>query len=434
MRKLLAAGLGGLLLWQGMAAWADDLCWRPAEPLPRVSLGRPVADTQPLATLGLPLPLVDGADSPAGSQVARYAPPAAEDGAARFVVRAQNTDLPPPPPPPDAGLPPSGAPRGDERYNCGVVTENPGPGHPIWDGGRKFLAGIPWPWTAGPCPAPAGGRCLFQSDHCFDTFISPVTNPFLFEDPRALTEVRPIFIWQTTPNSNPLFKGGDLEFFGVQARVALTERWSIVMSKLGFLAIQPNGSPNETGFSEINVGPKFTFLRNDATNTLGALGVTFQIPAGDSKVFQNTGDLSITPYLSLAQKFCCSSYGAFNAMGTVGYSFATDSVRTDYLFTSLHLDYDVANLHRIYPLLELNWFHYTGGGHGPVPPGFGFEGRDLFNFGNPGVTGKDDLAIAVGARYKFSECIQTGIAAEFPLISAHSLLDFRLTFDLIFRY
>src|SRR5205085_9724483 len=40
----------------------------------------------------------------------------------------------------------------------------------------------------------------FESDHCLDTFSSPVTNPFLFEDPRSLTELRPIFIWQKIPS------------------------------------------------------------------------------------------------------------------------------------------------------------------------------------------------------------------------------------------
>ena len=41
------------------------------------------------------------------------------------------------------------------------------------------------------------GHCdtWFKSDHVFDGFISPVTNPFLFEDPRSLTEVRPIFMY-----------------------------------------------------------------------------------------------------------------------------------------------------------------------------------------------------------------------------------------------
>lgn len=437
MRKWLAGILGGWFLAPAIGAQAGDLHWHPAAPHPQVLLGRPVADTTSATILGKPVPLTEAPDGTVKPQVAHYTPAATESGPGRFIVRAQNPDgpAPPPPQPPDTGLPPGPPPpSGDERYNCGVATENPGPGHPILDNGRKLLAGIPWPWQAAPGPAPAGGRALFQSDHCFDSFISPVTNPFLFEDPRALTEIRPIFIWQSAPDKNAFFRGGDAEFFGVQARVALTERWSIVLNKLGFLAIQPSGSPSETGFAEINIGPKYTFLRNDASKTLGAVGVTFQIPAGDSKVFQDTGSLSIVPYVSLAQKFCCSSYGSFNAMGTVGYAFSTDDRRSEYFFTSLHLDYDVGNLNRIFPLIELNWFHYTSGGPGPTLPGSNFEGRDLFNFGNPGVNGEDNFSIAVGARYKFTEAIQTGIAAEFPLNGRKDLLDFRLTFDLIFRY
>ena len=63
--------------------------------------------------------------------------------------------------------------------------------------GGGFLEGtkhaLEFLWKGGSGGEPAGGRaCLVQSDHGFDNFISPVTNPSLFEDPRALTEVRPI--------------------------------------------------------------------------------------------------------------------------------------------------------------------------------------------------------------------------------------------------
>src|SRR5438067_2840151 len=103
------------------------------------------------------------------------------------------------------------------------------------------------------------GRAAFESDHAFDTFASPVTNPFYFEDPRSLTEVRPLFFFQTIPNSNYLYRGGHAEFFGVQARVALTERWSLVLNKLGGVSINPgDGSvlKSETGFAELWLGPK----------------------------------------------------------------------------------------------------------------------------------------------------------------------------------
>ena len=42
--------------------------------------------------------------------------------------------------------------------------------------------------------------CLKPSDHCFDDFISPMINFVFFEDPRTLTELRPIYVKHTLPN------------------------------------------------------------------------------------------------------------------------------------------------------------------------------------------------------------------------------------------
>ncbi len=277
------------------------------------------------------------------------------------------------------------------------------------------------------------GKC-FESDHCFDSFASPVSNPFYFEDPRSLTEVRPIFLYQSIPSSNPVYRGGNAEYYGVQARVAVTDQLSFVMNKLGGVTINPGGSSplnSETGFAEIWLGPKWTFLRNTETCTVVAAGLTFEIPAGSSKVGQDTGWLSLVPYITAAQNFGCTSYGSFNAMGTLGYSFRTDGERSDYFYTSWHLDFDVGNQHRLYPLIELNWFHYTESGRDRP---FTFEGADLANFGSTDVSGRNNLSLAIGARYKFSECIQTGLALQFPLNGTRDLNNFRLGIDMIFRY
>jgi hypothetical protein len=295
-------------------------------------------------------------------------------------------------------------------------------------------SGIPNLWNS--ILQPCNGRGLFQSDHCFDSFISPVTNPFLFVDPRSLTEVRPIFMYQSTPSHNPVFQGGDIEYFGLYASVALTERLSLIINRLGFVSSEPhNGTPDfqpHTGFSEFWLGPQYTFLRNENSGTLGAFGLIFQIPTGPAQVQQDTGNLSLTPYVTLGQKICCS-LGDFHALGTVGYAFGTDSARSEYLYTSLHLDWDFLSKHCFYPLVEMNWFHYTEAGTARDVPGM-FEGRDLFNFGTRGVSGHDNLSLAVGFRYKFSECIQWGLATEWGVTGKHDLNDFRLTIDLIFRY
>lgn len=286
-------------------------------------------------------------------------------------------------------------------------------------------------WGGGEAP---GQRAKFQSDPCFDYFISPVTNPFLFEDPRSLTELRPMFLLQTIPNSNPIFKGGNIEYFGLQARLAVTDRLSFTMNKLGGLAINPGKDAlidSSAGFAEIWLGPKFTFLRNEETRTLGAAGMIFQIPAGRGSVFQDTGDLSLVPYVSFAQNWPAGKLLGFNFMNTTGYSFGTDKLRSDYFYTSFHADMYFTDQPRLYPLMELHWFHYTQSGS---QRNLAQEGRDLANLGSTGVGGRDYLALAAGIRFKFTECAQIGVAAEVPLNGSKDLFDFRLTVDFIWRY
>src|SRR5262249_31205821 len=153
--------------------------------------------------------------------------------------------------------------------------------------------------------------------------------------------------------------------------------------------------------------------------------LNFQIPTGSRSTFQDTGTLGLDPYVTYAQHFGRSSYGSFNFIGEVGYSFGVDGDRSSFFHTALHLDYDVVNAHKWYPLLELNWFHSTGSGKATDLP---FEGGDLINFGSRQASGKDYLSLAPGFRYQFNPHFGAGIGAEFP-ISHRDLENFRLTLD-----
>jgi hypothetical protein len=435
MRSAWPAGLGlALSLMMAASGWAEEVEWRAVGKQPAPA----PADSCGVVTLGRPKPLI-GADQagPAAAHAtgseARASYEQSKPPAFAIVARGQSPDpavapLPPPPPPP----PPPGS--REEGYNCGVATENPAPAHPILQGGKNFILGVPGAVTGIFQSQP--GRCCLQSDHCFDQFISPVTNPFFFEDPRSLTEFRPIFIWQTTSDHTPIFRGGDIEYFGAQGRVAITDRLSLILNELGGINQHVNAPTktfqSHTGFAEVALAPQYTVIRNDQAGRLLALGLDFQIPAGPHNVFQDTGTLSLAPYFSFGQSFGKSSFGSFNFLNTTGYNFSVDNARSEFLFTSFHLDYDVANLKKFYPLVELNWFYYTASGNS-LPP-IGFEGRDLYNFGAAQVSNHSPLSIAVGARYKYAEWLQFGIATEFPLAGIRDLNDFRLTVDAIFRY
>jgi len=420
MRGRLLVGVSVALgSWIG-AARAEEVAWRPvastpvavqtSEAIPAATLGRPVASSQRT-------PPADAAVTP----VTFTTSPAATLGP---IIRAQAPADPPPP----GVAPVQPVPPLNDVLAPAPVADPAGlhaaPGGPAWLNGG-------WLGTYQGC----SGRSCLQSDHCFDGFISPVTSPFLFEDPRSLTEIRPIFIWEQTSTKNPIYHGGDVEFFGIQARAAITERLSVTLTKLGWIWQEVHdptaGFDTHSGFAEIDAGAKYTFLRQECWGTLGAFGLSFQFPAGNNNVFQNTGSASVRPYLSLGQNFCKSSYGSFNVISTTGGVFALDNKRSDFVYTNLHLDYDVANLHKIYPLIEFSWLHYTSNGSARAQ---NFEGGDLFNFGANNVSGQNYFTVAFGARYKFCEAFQVGTAAEWAFGSSKNLEDFRLTVDFIFRY
>lgn len=276
-------------------------------------------------------------------------------------------------------------------------------------------------------------RRLLQSDHAFDTLVSPVSSPFLFEDPRASTEVRPLFIYQKVPDGQPNFRGGNVWFAGAQVRAAITERFSVVFNKIGAASANPDGvTPFDTGtgLAELWVGPKYTVIRDEENGTLLAGGATFQIPAGGEKAFQDTGSLSVAPYLTLAQPFLKTRLGTFVGMANGGYSFSVNKARSDYLFVNAHLSFDVGNAHRFYPLAELSYTQVTTAGR--TRPFVAGEGRDLINFGSAGKGGL--LTGALGGRVKLTKRLDVGAAFELPLGGDKDFFGHRLTVDLIWRY
>lgn len=433
MRPARKALVGLLALAFVPSAWGQDLNFRAVAPARRPALSEPIP-----ITLSAPQPI---------AQISAVNAP-------QRIVRAQmgpesTPPIPVPPPPPFGPVPGgSGAPAPfpggpvgagnmngrEEAYNNGVVNNDADLGG-FWTRTTNYFERC-WFDVSQGASGGASGRSMFQSDQCFKGMISPVTNPHLFEDPRALTELRPIFMWQRTPNSNPIFAGNSNFYADLQARVALTQNISVVINRLGWVWQDPSVANPDVltgnGFSELNIGPKFTFWRDETSQTVAAAGLNFILPIGSATVAQNTGDLSLAPYFSFAQGFGSSNYGSFNFMNTTGYSFSTDNMRTDFLYSSFHIDYDVGNTHVFFPLAELNWTYYSFNGGAR---NINFEGNSLTNFGATQISGRSDLNLALGFRYKMSEHVQFGLAGEMNVLGGGRHMDLlRVTADMIFRY
>jgi hypothetical protein len=272
-----------------------------------------------------------------------------------------------------------------------------------------------------------GERPLFQSDHCFDNFIGPVTNPVLSKDARSLTEARFLFVQNKIDPQHP-FGGGDFQAYGLQLRLALTDRLTLIADKDGYAVITPKNGPRRHGTLDLAAGLKYAIIRDVEEQFLLTGGLMYEIQSGSSEVFQSQGDGIFTVFGATAKEFGEHTHW----LNTVGYNVPVDGdENSSSLYWSTHLDYEIDGW--LYPLIEANWYHWVSSGDRGLPPALG-EGDGLINLGTSGVTGNDMVTIAVGGKAKLSQNVEFGAAWELPVSQRHDLLNNRLTAELIFRY
>jgi hypothetical protein len=289
-------------------------------------------------------------------------------------------------------------------------------------------------WTSGPAPhheepppTNDGMRGCFESDGAFPGFVGPISNPYLSKDPRSLTELRLVFINNEIPTGHPL-QGGNFEVISLQARVALTERLTFIADKSGFAWIHPGGSPEEDGFLNVAAGLKYLLVRDVPSQFLWSVGAQFEPQTGEGRVFQNQGNGVLTAWTTMGKQF----HDRWHLLGTAGYQFPLEgNDNSSFYYTSVHLDRRFFSW--LYPLAELNWYHYNQGGNRGFPPEFG-EGDGLLNLGTSGVGGNDLVTGAVGVKAAICCHLETGAVFEFPITGRKDLIDNRVTFEVILRY
>jgi hypothetical protein len=263
---------------------------------------------------------------------------------------------------------------------------------------------------------------IAPSDMGFTDFISPMTNPVFFEDPRTLTEARIIYLHHKVPRGA---LGGEVNLFAVQLRAAINDRLSIIATKDGF--ITSNHPLIDDGWADIAAGLKYNLWADYEAQRLVTAGFTYEFPVGSTRTLQGNGDGLVNLFLSAGAEF-----GKNHWVTGTGFLLPTDGVEESSLwFWSNHLDRRIGCTN-LYFLGEVNWYHYLSGGRAfALAP---IEGGDLFNLGTVGVAGHSIVTGAFGLKYKPSDRVELGIAWEKPVSKRRDVLDDRLTLDCILRY
>ncbi len=260
---------------------------------------------------------------------------------------------------------------------------------------------------------------LLPSDSCFDCFISPITNPFYFEDPRALTEIVPIYIHHELPGQDETV----LDAYVVQLRARLSENVSFIGVKNGYY----NFSEGQEGWADLGFGLKFTLLRDPAAQKIWSAGFTLETPSGSNDVSQGIGDGNLNLFLSSARRLGSRFYHMSSSGIRLPFDGDEGSTST---WVSQHLSTPITD--KVYALTELNWYRWVSSGTNATTPGI--EGVDLINFGSTDVTGSNVVTWAYGAKVKPNRNNELGAAYEIPLSGNRDIFGSRLTAHWIFRY
>ncbi len=267
-----------------------------------------------------------------------------------------------------------------------------------------------------------GYGLIKSSDHAFDDFISPMTNPVFFEDPRTLTEARFIFLNHQLPTA---LGSNSVQAYAMQVRVALTKRLSLIATKDGFVYTQ---SPVlDSGFLDVAAGLKYNLYRDAQRGRLLSVGGTFEVPTGSKRSLQGNGNGEFHFFTTAGTRLGSRAH----LLVASGIREPADkSLENGMVYFSGHLDRQIGN-RPLYAFTELNWYNYTSSGTAfPLP----IEGGDIFNLGSPGITGNDLVTNAVGLKAKPRQNMEAGVAWEYPLTARQGLMDNRLTADFIVRY
>ena len=285
------------------------------------------------------------------------------------------------------------------------------------------------------------------SSNAFERARRPISNPTLFDLALPQTNVHPIFMYQHLPSrvtttAGPLIMGGDVQVYALQFEIAFNERLSLVATKDGYVDFNPSSAApwtSQSGFADIGLGLKYAFIYDPVNAFVVSGTATYELPTGNSDVFQGQGDGMLNLIVSGVKL-----WDQWQVAGGAGVRLPMNSQQSTGSFISGHVSYEVTPW--FIPLVELNWHHVLEPGDGRAnfsqhaggltPVVATFEGNDLLNFGAVNASQNRDLVTtAVGFRSRVSDQVDVGFAYEFPLTSDEKgIIEDRFTVDLVWRF
>jgi hypothetical protein len=250
----------------------------------------------------------------------------------------------------------------------------------------------------------------------------PVTSPFYFESPRIATELRAIFLHQQITETSSL-RGRELAYTGGQARLAVTDKLALLLTRAGYVDLNTGAFGEEEGASNLAIGAKLLLVEGEQFLISG--GTRFEFASGDRDALSGSGDGEWSPFLSMGWYF-----DEVDLVSSVTWKLPLDKdAQSTQVHVGVHADYRLFSWLR--PFVEVNIQSIINDGK---RTNLSEEGFDLFNLGIDGTGGNDVVTLAAGARARIWGDLSAGAAFEIPVTDRKDLLQQRVVVDLVLGF
>lgn len=242
----------------------------------------------------------------------------------------------------------------------------------------------------------------------FEKMPLPVSQPLYFEDPFIRSDLRFLYLYHSFGKGSTL-RGGHVQVFALQIRLALTERLQFLATKDGYSNLRATALPDADGFNDFAIGLKYAFMWDTQPDEewIFSGGLRWEWQNGDEDILQGDSQ-ELSPFLSYAHR-----WDKFNFMSGLTWRIPMDrhdavhSVMWDF-----HFSYEL--LENFFPLVEFHGLHYLSNAD-RLP--FDIEGLDYSNIGSSDVNGNSVYWAAIGFRWHLMQHVSAGATYEFPLMN-----------------
>lgn len=250
--------------------------------------------------------------------------------------------------------------------------------------------------------------------------------PLYFEDPFINSDARAVYFYHKFPKRSAL-KGGDLNVYALQLRLALTDRLQFIATGDGYSHLESPILDDDSGWNDLAVGLKYALWVDHENDFLLSTGLRWRLSNGHGNTL-NGGVDELSPFISAYK-----GLGKWHFIADVVGRIAMDEHQGNHL-----LSWDAMATYQLldnvfFPLFELHGVHYLKNGDNlPLDVG----GLDYSNIGSNDVAGHAAFWAGLGARWNIMKHVSWGAVWEFPLQTTTNkdIFEYRVTTNLILTF